>query len=224
MENKKSPLRNPEQRKTSLFFTGLIFSLSFTLVAFEWRTSETDQYVAVQWTGDFIEEEIIPVSRMKQPEPPPPPPVQHHHFQLVEELPVAAEPVVDLNLDIPDVPVVRHIEAPTEHIAELPVRLEATEMPAFVGGETEMYKYLQRNVSFPSMAREANISGAVYVTFVVDTNGIITNAEVLRGIGGGCDEEALRVIRNMPAWKPGKQNGDPVRVRFNMPIRFTLKK
>ncbi|MEZ4737873.1 MAG: energy transducer TonB [Flavobacteriales bacterium] len=73
------------------------------------------------------------------------------------------------------------------------------------------------------MAQDASISGVVYVTFVVGKDGKIGDAKVLRGIGGGCDEEALRVVRSMPAWKPGKQRGKPVTVQYNLPIHFTLR-
>ncbi|MEZ5083006.1 MAG: energy transducer TonB [Bacteroidales bacterium] len=72
------------------------------------------------------------------------------------------------------------------------------------------------------MARESGIQGRVFVTFVVERDGNITDVKILRGIGGGCDEEALRVIKNMPKWTPGKQRGKPVRVQFNMPIMFKL--
>jgi protein TonB len=73
------------------------------------------------------------------------------------------------------------------------------------------------------MANSAGISGVVYVTFVVDKDGKIKDVKVLRGIGGGCDEEAVRVVKNMPAWKPGKQRGKSVTVQYNLPIRFTLR-
>ncbi len=73
------------------------------------------------------------------------------------------------------------------------------------------------------MARESGIQGRVYVTFVVETNGSITDVRLLRGIGGGCDEEAIRVVKMMSKWTPGKQRGKPVRVQFNLPVRFVLQ-
>ena len=73
------------------------------------------------------------------------------------------------------------------------------------------------------MARESGIQGTVYVTFVVEPSGNVSDVRVLRGIGGGCDEEAIRVIQSMPKWTPGKQRGKSVRVQFNMPIKFTLQ-
>jgi TonB family protein len=96
------------------------------------------------------------------------------------------------------------------------------EMPSFPGGETARNKYLAENLVYPKQATESGIEGTVFVSFIVDTKGNITEAKVLRGIGGGCDEEALRVIKLMPRWKPGRQNGKFVRVLFNMPLYFKL--
>jgi protein TonB len=97
------------------------------------------------------------------------------------------------------------------------------QMPEFPGGEATMMKFLKDNIKYPQMARESGISGTVYVTFVVSKNGQISDVRVLRGIGGGCDEEAVRVVKAMPHWIAGKQNGKAVPVQFNLPIRFTLQ-
>jgi periplasmic protein TonB len=97
-------------------------------------------------------------------------------------------------------------------------------MPRFPGGEAELFKFLGSNLKYPDDAQDAGIAGVVYVTFVVEKDGSIGQARVLRGIGGGCDEEALRVVRSMPKWEPGMQRGKPVRVQYNLPFRFTLKK
>jgi protein TonB len=102
------------------------------------------------------------------------------------------------------------------------VFLSAEQMPEFPGGEKEMMAYLYENVKYPQMARETGIQGTVFVKFVVEKNGSVSRVEVLRGIGGGCDEEAVRVILSMPKWNPGKQNGLPVRVFFNIPLKFKL--
>jgi len=96
------------------------------------------------------------------------------------------------------------------------------EWPAFPGGDTARIMYLNENLKYPKIAKETGIQGAVYVSFVVEKDGSITNVKILRGIGGGCDEEALRVINAMPKWNPGRQNGKEVRVQFNMPITFKL--
>jgi periplasmic protein TonB len=101
--------------------------------------------------------------------------------------------------------------------------LVVEQMPDFKGGEDALYKYLEQNIRYPAMARESGISGTVYIRFIVNKDGTISDAKVLRGIGGGCDEEALRVVNNMPPWKPGKQNGNAVPVYFTLPVHFILK-
>lgn len=95
-------------------------------------------------------------------------------------------------------------------------------MPLFPGGEKEMYRFIGQNLKYPVPAQEANIQGKVVVRFVVDQNGSINDVEILRGIDPNCDKEALRVIKNMPKWVPGKQNGIPVKVYYTMPIVFRL--
>jgi|APIni6443716594_1056825.scaffolds.fasta_scaffold12297_2 protein TonB len=101
--------------------------------------------------------------------------------------------------------------------------ITAEVMPSYPGGETERMKFLQDHIQYPQLAAEISVQGTVYIRFVVDSKGNITDAFVLRGIGGGCDEEALRVINAMPQWHPGKQNGKAVRVLFTMPIMFKLQ-
>ncbi len=95
-------------------------------------------------------------------------------------------------------------------------------MPEFPGGEIALKKFLQKNILYPKEAREQGIEGTVYTSFVVDTNGEISDIKILRGVGGGCSEEAIRVIKRMPKWKPATQKGKPVRVQFNMPINFSI--
>lgn len=93
-------------------------------------------------------------------------------------------------------------------------------MPEFPGGEDALKVYMKKNVVYPPKAQAAGISGMVFVTFVVRPDGSITDAKVLRGIGGGCDEEAWRVVKSMPNWKPGTQRGVAVPVQYNLPVRF----
>lgn len=97
------------------------------------------------------------------------------------------------------------------------------EMPQFPGGDNEMLKYLSNNIKYPVDAREANITGIVYLSFIVDKEGEIKNIEILRGIGGGCEEEAVRVVKKMSKWKPGKQNGQSVNVQFKLPVSFKIR-
>lgn len=96
------------------------------------------------------------------------------------------------------------------------------QMPTFPGGDEERAKYLQSNIKYPEEARKAGKQGVVYVSFVVEIDGSVSNAKVLRGFDAACDEVAVTVVKNMPKWNPGVQRGKPVRVQFNMPIKFAL--
>ncbi|MFZ4740506.1 MAG: energy transducer TonB [Bacteroidales bacterium] len=94
--------------------------------------------------------------------------------------------------------------------------------PDFQGGEKARVDFLRNNMHYPDKAIENGIEGIVYITFVVEKDGSITNIKILRGIGGGCDEEAVRVIKLMPKWIPGNLNGSIIRTQYNMPIKFTI--
>lgn len=128
------------------------------------------------------------------------------------------------------------IEAPTETAGPAPVEeaihverkadeiFTAVEQnPQFPGGARQMAEFLEKNLRYPPQAARASISGKVYLQFVVNTDGSIVDVSVLKGIGFGCDEEALRVVKKMPNWQPGKQSGRPVRVKFTLPVVFALE-
>jgi protein TonB len=102
------------------------------------------------------------------------------------------------------------------------VYMVVEQQPEFPGGLAAMMKFLQTNIKYPSQARRMGTEGSVFVEFVVDQAGNINNPRVIKGIGSGCDEEAVRVIQKMPPWKPGKQNGKAVKVRFVLPVKFVL--
>ena len=97
------------------------------------------------------------------------------------------------------------------------------EMPKFPGGENALMDYVAKNVVYPKEAQEKGISGRVFVGFIVEKDGSVSEVKVLRGIGGGCDEESIRVVKAMPKWKPGKQDGKPVRVSYQLPVFFKLQ-
>jgi periplasmic protein TonB len=180
----------------------------------------------------------IPKEELPPPPPPPPPPEA-----LVEKVKFTAPVVVeDTNIETglmtQDDLSAKPQEAPSEDVEievvdEKPQVIEqkveaeiftvVEEQPAYPGGEEGRMKFLQDNIKYPEEAKELGIQGRVFVTFVVEVDGSITDVRVLRGIGGGCDEEAVRVVKAMPKWVPGKQRGVPVRVQFNLPIKFTLQ-
>ncbi len=104
----------------------------------------------------------------------------------------------------------------------LPVFTVVEQMPEFPGGDQARNKFLAENIRYPQQALESSIQGTTYVSFIVEPDGNISHVLILKGIGGGCDEEAIRVIRMLPRWIPGRQNGKAVRVQYNMPVYFKI--
>ena len=100
---------------------------------------------------------------------------------------------------------------------------KAEVMPEYPGGDQAMMDFVAKNVQYPQEARDKEISGRVLVSFIVEKDGSIADVKVVKGIGGGCDEEAVRVVKAMPKWKPGKDKGKPVRVSYMMPFTFKLQ-
>ncbi len=98
------------------------------------------------------------------------------------------------------------------------------EQAEFPGGLDSMYAYIQKNLKYPELAKEKGIEGRVFVSFIIEKDGSISNILIKRAIGGGCEEATVEMIKNMPKWKPGKQRGKPVRFQFTLPIKFELPK
>lgn len=224
MEPKKYKKADLEGRKTYFFEVGLIISLLVVFAAFEYKTYDKQTIDLVQRTVDDIPEEIIPITEHKPPPPPPPPPKQVTQIKIVED-DVEVEDEIEIDVEADDeTEVEEYIPVEEEEeIEELQIFTVVESMPEFPGGAGELYKYLGNSIKYPPLAKESGIQGRVFVNFVVEPNGNISNVKVLRGIGGGCDEEAIRVVKAMPTWKPGKQRGKAVRVSYNLPIKFTLQ-
>jgi periplasmic protein TonB len=225
MESKKSSRANLEDKKFIFRQLGLIVALAVILLAFEWKSYEKTVDDLGQREVVEVPEDIIPITEQKVKPPPPPPPKQVVKINVVEDdeevdddivIDVEATEETEIQEYVP-------IEIEEEEVVEEQIFMVVESMPGFPGGEQELNKYLYENIKYPQMAKESGIQGRVFVTFVVEKNGEVTDVRVLRGIGGGCDEEAIRVVENMPMWTPGKQRGKPVRVQFNLPIKFTLQ-
>ena len=133
---------------------------------------------------------------------------------------------MDIDVEADDETVVEEYIPPSdddEEVDEAEIFTVVESMPSFPGGMGELMKFLSQNINYPTLAKESGIQGRVFINFVVEPNGKISNVKVLGGIGGGCDEEAVRVVKSMPKWSPGKQRGKPVRVSYNLPVKFTLQ-
>lgn len=225
MEPKKSKKADLESKKTIFLQIGLIVALGLVLLAFSYKTYERSSVLDIQVQVDDTPEEIIPITKQEVKPPPPPPPKQVTIINIVED-DVEVEDDIEIDVEADQETIVEDfvpIIEEEEKVEEMEIFTVVESMPSFPGGDVARMKYLQENIEYPQMARESGIQGTVYVTFVVETDGSVTDVRILRGIGGGCDEEAIRVIKNMPKWNPGMQRGKPVRVQFNMPIKFTLQ-
>lgn len=226
MEAKKSP--SADLNKTVGLFTniGLAVAVGLTLAAFEYKSFDDSALKdAGKVTDNF--EELLDVPITEQPPPPPPPPPMEQ--PVIQEIPdeVEIEEKIDVNfdVDVKETTVIKEVviteAAPVEEKADEIFDVVETQ-PNPPGGMSGWNQYLFKNLKYPTQARRMGIEGTVIVVFVINTDGTIQDVEVLRGIGGGCDEEAVKVVQEAPKWEPGKQRGRPVRTRMRLPIRFKL--
>jgi protein TonB len=215
MQPKKNPKISLENKKSLFFQIGLAVTLLLVLIAFEWKSYEKNDYNLGSLNLDDMEEEIIPITRQEVKPPPPPPPPEV--IEIVED-----EVEIENELEIEDTETDEDeiIEIEEEDDEEFFMVVE--NMPEFPGGDLGLMKFIQKNVKYPAIAKEYNITGKVYVSFIVDKGGSVTNVKIVRGVDKNLDAEALRVVSALPKYKPGKQRGKPVRVMFTIPINFTL--
>ena len=228
MEIKKSPKADLESKKLTLALIGLVVTLFIVWRVFEYKSYDKQIVDDLQKTVEVIEEEMVEITKQEQPKSQPPAPkpqvtqieIVDNEEEIEEEIEIDAEVSQDEVLEEYDF---TPPEIEEEEIVEAEIFKVVEEMPEFPGGAAKMMEFIQKNIKYPMMARESDIQGRVFVNFVVEPDGSITNVTVMRGIGGGCDEEALRVVQSMPNWKPGKQRGSAVRCSFTVPIIFKLQ-
>ena len=228
MEIKKSPKADLEGKKTTWLLIGFVLILAVMFVAFEW--TERDKQVTTDSGVEMpiFEEEMIPITEQEEPKQAPPPP----EAPKVEEVLQIAENDADVQettihsseennqaVEVKYVAPVVEEEEPEE--AEIFMVVE--EMPEFPGGMAECLKFLGKNIKYPTIAQENGVQGRVIVQFVVNQDGSIVDPVVVRSVDPYLDKEALRVIKTMPKWKPGKQRGKAVRVKYTVPVTFKLQ-
>ncbi|MDD7437513.1 MAG: TonB family protein [Bacteroidales bacterium] len=230
-QKKKTDRANLERGKGLFFLMGLVVALATVFVAFEWGNKEI---TVGEISTDFVIEEIEDIQITPQDEQQPLPEPEIQQEVVVEELTIVEDDVKVADVQIVSVDDAANKlqqtftpPAPTqrsrEEVAEDHIFEYLEEMPEFPGGQAEMMKWLQKNVQYPPIAAENNIQGRVMVSFVVEPNGSISNVQIARGVDPNLDKEAVRVVKNMPKWKPGMQTGKPVRARFTLPVQFRLQ-
>lgn len=229
MEVKKSKKASLEGTQSTSILMGIVVGLSFMFIAFEYaqRDIVIDE---IDTSGDIlVEEEIIEITRRFTPPPPPPPEtVQADLIDIVEDNTLEEEVEFQSTEDEQKDAVIINYnygegDGEGEVYADEEIFAVVEEMPSFPGGDAALMSYISKNIKYPSIATENGIQGRVICTFVINRDGKVTNAEVIRSVDPSLDKEALRVINNMPAWKPGKQRGKPVRVKYTLPIVFRLQ-
>ncbi len=216
MQLKKNPESDLESKRGLFLQLGLVISLLIVLIAFEYKSYEKSDFNLGTLNLDDLEEEIIPITKqeVKPPPPPPPPP------EIIE--------IVEDDVEIEEEIEIEDTESDEEEMIEIEEEdddeyfMVVENMPEFPGGDLGLMKYIQKNVRYPAIAKEYNITGKVYVSFIVDKQGTVTNVKIVRGVDKNLDAEAVRVVKSLPKYKPGKQRGKPVRVMFTIPINFTL--
>lgn len=230
MEVKKSPKADLENKRSTWLLVGYVIVLAFMFIAFEW-TKRDVKIDTSQAVADLVFEEEIEIPITEQPEmatPPPPPEAP----TFVESL-----TIVDDDMDIESTEIASSEETgQAVEIAYVPPTVEEEEveeqeifevveqMPEFPnGGMAGLMQYLSKNIKYPTIAQENGTQGRVTVQFVVNADGSIVDAKVIRGVDPYLDKEALRVINSMPKWRPGMQRGKAVRVKYTVPVMFRLQ-
>lgn len=212
-----------------LFGFGMMVSAGLALMAFSWQTTEEQDLSA--YAKPIMEEEIFELPPLTDIPPPPPPKVQPiSPTEIVEVDKIDIEDnLIEINIEDPEINIkdivtdVTSIDRRTYTTEKIPEIFEIVEEPAvFEGGMDNFYKYIAKNIKYPKQARRQGVEGKVFLRFVVDKKGKITDVEVTKSLGFGLDEEAKRVLMESPKWTPARQRGKVVKVRMNIPIMFKL--
>ena len=222
MENKKNPSSDIGRLSGMIFNLGLMLSVASVLVAFEWKAYE--DYQIKTFDKEDNNWDILDIPVTNQDPPTPPPVIQQPEIEIIEDDIIIdkLDAVIDFGIEEEPIPIDLAPSGPP--VVEDPDEIkEFVEVQAaFKGGMEKWYEYLKKNLKYPTQARRIGLEGTVIVRFVVNTDGSIQDVELVRTVGGGCDEVALDVIKNSPNWLPGRMKDRPVRSRMTMPIKFRL--
>jgi protein TonB len=223
MEAKKNPSADLESKSGMLLNLGLVISLALVITAFEWRFYDDGNTMDLGSVQDNFED-LMEIPPTEQPPPPPPVIQQPEIIEVPDEEEIEEEIDIKMDVEITEntkIEAIVFAEAPEEEkVDEIFTIVE--DQPEPPGGMAAFYQYIAKNMNYPAQARRMGVEGKVFVQFVVDKSGNITEVQAVKGIGAGCDEEAVRVISEAARWKPGKQRGRPVKVRMILPITFKL--
>lgn len=226
MKTKKSEEANLENKKRILFMFGLVISLSIVLLAFEWKTKPKPVVIPETEPNSIIEETYTPPPTKERIELAPQT-IEVQTIEIIGNDKTVEEPFEFATSEItePFLDFTKYLNTLPEKKAdeEETIFVVAEQMPEFPGGEPALRNYLAQSIRYPVIAQENGIKGKVYVTFVINEKGGIEDVALLRGVDPSLNSEAIRVVRSLPLWKPGKQGGKTVKVRYTVPIVFELR-
>lgn len=215
-------------KENNLFFAmGVVVALSVLLVAFEWSSTRSTPKI---YSSEMLVPEELDIDLTRRTPEPPKPQIEPPQVVAPDEIVAVDDPVEHQEIfstedqaEAPKVisvpPAPRFVEEPIESPLDF-----AQIAPDFIGGQAALMKFLSENMRYPQVDIEMGNEGRVICTFVVEKDGSITDVKVVRGVSPNLDKEAVRVISEMPNWKPGFQNGKTVRVRFTLPVHFKITK
>lgn len=224
MQPKKNPKVDLSKKRFLFFNVGLAIALVLVVGAFKYKTPNDEEMKNLGRPEDNFEK-LIDIPPTVQP-PPPPPKIQqpkivevNNDTKIKDEIKVDFDVDVNADTKVQDIKIVPQ-EEPKEEVNKIFLVVE--DAPSPQGGMQAFYDFVGKHLRYPPQARRMNVEGRVFVQFVVEKDGSLTDVKAIKGIGAGCDEEAVRVVESAPPWNPGKQRGQPVRVRMVLPIVFKL--
>lgn len=224
MEPKKTEKADLNNKTFFFFNIGLVITLLIVVMAFEYSANDNADVVDLSNNQNNLDE-IIEVPPTEQPPPPPPKIQQPVIIEVPDEEEIKDEIKIEIDIEVTTDTKVEEIRiAPIveekEDVDQIFLVVEETATPK--GGMSAFYKFVADRMKYPAQARRMGIEGRVFVEFVINRDGSISDVRAIKGIGAGCDEEAVRVVQSAPPWNPGKQRGKPVRQRYVVPIIFKL--
>jgi protein TonB len=224
MEAKKSEKADLTKKSWLFFNIGLVVSLLLAVMAFEYRKYDDTGVKDLSKNNNQVEE-ILEVPPTDQPPPPPPKIQQPQIVEVPDEEEIEEEIKVEFDVEVTEDTKVEEItlqpvEEPKEEVDEIFTVVEESATPK--GGMQAFYEHVGKKLKYPAQARRMGTEGKVFVQFVINKDGSISDVVAIKGIGAGCDEEAVRIIQSAPPWTPGKQRGKPVKQRMVLPITFKL--
>jgi protein TonB len=233
MQVKKSPKADLEKKRFLLTEIGLILALAICLFAFEWSTEDLSTTTLGELgASDLIEEEVDITQEEELPEPEHPEIEEQEPEQILEELVAVEDDVVvdDIKFDsestdktATSIQIITNTNVEIEEEYTEPVQFAIVEdKPGFPGGDEALIKFISEHTVYPPIAKDMGISGKVYVQFVIDVNGKVTQVKIAKSIDSALDAEAVRVVSQLPNWTPGRQRGRAVPVSYILPINFIL--